>query len=72
MLQQSIKQTDVSGEAQTIQDQIDALVALRESKTAEGVDARQNSDKLSLELNTMNEVLKNIEEKGAGVCVIHH
>ncbi|MEK4451585.1 MULTISPECIES: AAA family ATPase [unclassified Paenibacillus] len=72
VLQQSIKQTDVSGEAQTIQDQIDALVVLRESKTAEGVDARQKSDKLSLELNTMNEVLKNIEEKGAGVCVIHH
>lgn len=72
ILQQSIKQTDVSSEAKVIQEQIDALVVQRELKVTEEHDAKVKADKLSLELTTMEMVLKNIKEKGAGVCVIHH
>ncbi|MNW38775.1 Chromosome partition protein Smc [compost metagenome] len=71
-LQQSIKQTDVSSEAKAIQEQIDALVIKRELKATEEHEAKVKADKLSLELTTMEMVLKNIKEKGAGVCVIHH
>lgn len=70
-LQQSIKQTNVSTEAKIIQDQIDALVVLRESKIAEGMEAKQKADKLNLELNEMRRVLQGIQDKGAKVCVLH-
>jgi len=71
-LQVKIKQTDIGAESENFQIQIDAARRLEATKTTELNEARTRLVKLDLELNTMNSVLKNIQDKGAGVCVLHH
>ncbi|KIL35131.1 hypothetical protein SD71_15965 [Cohnella kolymensis] len=71
-LQAKIKQTDIAAESESIQKDIDTLRHLESTKTTELHQTNAQLAKLDLELNTMNTVLKNIQDKGAGVCVLHH
>jgi len=71
-LQAKIKQTDIGAESESIQMEIDALRNRRASKSKELNDTNGRLSLLERELYTMNTVLKNIQDKGAGVCVLHH
>ncbi|MGO4496482.1 AAA family ATPase [Paenibacillus sp. 2RAB27] len=71
-LRSRIKQSDISSESSEFQKRINAARFIRDEKLAELDEIKVKESKLTAELYTMNTVLKNIQEKGAGICVIHH
>lgn len=70
-LQARIKQTDIAAESESIQKEIITLRNKNDEKQNEYNKLESQINRLSTELHTMNTVLKNIQEKGAGICVIH-
>lgn len=70
-IKEKISHTDISSETEELQKQLNALQFKKTNNEENGLKVKTEISKLEAELQTYDTVVRNIQEKGASVCMLN-